>query len=135
MHSTTPGIASSEPTSTGPKLPVMPIAVRLDPGMGWARKPKDSIRSQTARICASVACDCITTSIAAISWQKEPTQKHYSAPAGTAQRLKTEASFRVYCIERETCKRCRNRMARERLCNSLGHLAQRFGKHQGGDAA
>jgi hypothetical protein len=26
-------------------------------------KPSDSMRSQTARTCSSVACDCITTSM------------------------------------------------------------------------
>src|ERR1700733_3795617 len=63
MHSMTPGIESREPVSTAPVLPVMPIAVRPAPGIGWARYPSDSIRSHTARTCSSVALDCITTSI------------------------------------------------------------------------
>jgi hypothetical protein len=55
MHSTTPDIASSEPMSTAPVLPVIPIAVRMEPGIGWALNPSDSTRSQTARTCSSVA--------------------------------------------------------------------------------
>ncbi len=46
-----------------PLLPVMPIAVRNDPGMGCAFNPRLSIRLQTSRTCSSVACDCMTTSM------------------------------------------------------------------------
>src|SRR5256885_4413157 len=60
MHSTTPDIDSSPPKSIEPLLPVMPMAVRSEPGIGCAFRPRDSIRLQTARICASVACDCMT---------------------------------------------------------------------------
>src|SRR5271163_763622 len=63
MHSTTPGMESSEPVSMAPLFPVMPIAVRPAPGMGCARNPIASICSQTARTCSSVAFDCITTSM------------------------------------------------------------------------
>jgi len=34
MHSPTPAMDSSEPMSTAPVLPVMPIAVRTAPGIG-----------------------------------------------------------------------------------------------------
>ena len=63
MHSMTPGRDSRMPRSMAPWLPVMPMAVRRDPGMGWAFRPRFSIRLQTSRICSSVACDCITTSM------------------------------------------------------------------------
>src|SRR6266849_4682884 len=63
MHSPTPGMDSRTPRSTAPLLPVMPIAVRIEPGMGCALRPRLSIRWQTARTCSSVACDCMTTSI------------------------------------------------------------------------
>ena len=63
MHSTTPSNDFSEAVSTALLLPVMPMAVRAAPGIGCARNPSDSIRSQTARTCSSVALDCITISI------------------------------------------------------------------------
>src|SRR5580700_4080800 len=65
MHSITPGMDSSEPMSTAPLLPVMHTAVRPAPGTGSALYPSDSMRSHTARTCASVACDCMTTSMIA----------------------------------------------------------------------
>src|SRR6266849_3643896 len=63
MHSMTPGRDSRMPRSIAPLLPVMPMAVRRDPGMGWAFRPRLSMRLQTSRTCSSVACDCITTSM------------------------------------------------------------------------
>src|SRR5262249_3749548 len=60
---TTPAIDSRTPRSTEPLFPVMPMAVRKEPGIGWALRPRLSIRSHTARICASVACDCMTINI------------------------------------------------------------------------
>src|SRR5579884_1607647 len=63
MTSATPGISSRLVCCTIPLLPVMPIAVRCAPGIGWARNPKDSIFSHTARTSCSVACAFITTSI------------------------------------------------------------------------
>src|SRR5580658_9471555 len=63
MHSITPGSDSRTPKSTAPLFPVIPIAVRIVPGMGCAFSPKLSMRSHTPRICSSVACDCMTTSI------------------------------------------------------------------------
>src|SRR5213595_827114 len=63
IHSTTPGRDSRMPRSMAPLLPVMPMAVRRDLGMGWAFRPRLSIRLQTSRICSSVACDCMTTSM------------------------------------------------------------------------
>src|SRR5438309_6903899 len=41
----------------------MPIAVRSDPGIAWARYPKSSIFLQTARTCSSVACARMTTNM------------------------------------------------------------------------
>src|SRR5882757_3511611 len=70
MHSTTPGIDSRMPRSTAPLLPVMPMAVRPAPGMGWAFRPRDSILSQTERTCSSVALDCMTTSISCVLWER-----------------------------------------------------------------
>ena len=55
MHSMTPAMDSRTPRSTAPLLPVMPMAVRPEPGMGCAFRPRDSMRSQTARTCPSVA--------------------------------------------------------------------------------
>src|SRR5580658_3179617 len=79
---------SSDPKSTAPELPVMHTAVRPAPGTGSALKPSDSMRSQTARTCSSVACDCITTSM--------------NAPCG-------KANLRVYCKREAGCKsRARN---------------------------
>src|SRR5579871_3834000 len=66
MHSMTPGMDSRTPRSMAPSLPVMPMAVRPAPGMGWALRPRDSIRSQTARTCASEAWDCMTTSMVVV---------------------------------------------------------------------
>ena len=63
MTSCTPGISSSDPGSTSPWLPVMPMAVRCAPGMEWARYPSASIFWQTARTWSSVACAFMTTSI------------------------------------------------------------------------
>ncbi len=63
MHSTTPGRDSRTPRSTASLLPVMPMAVRIEPGMGCALRPRLSIRLQTSRICSSVAWDCMTTSM------------------------------------------------------------------------
>jgi hypothetical protein len=63
MHSTTPGMDSSVPMSISPVLPVIPMAVRVEPGMGWARRPSASIRSHTVRTCSSVALACMTTSM------------------------------------------------------------------------
>src|SRR5215831_18496268 len=63
MTSCTPGISSSVPCSTSPLLPVIPIAVRVAPGIGWARYPSFSIFWQTARTCSSVACAFMTTNI------------------------------------------------------------------------
>src|SRR5579863_5953610 len=70
MHSTTPGMESSEPVSIAPLLPVIPMAVRPAPGIGCARKPSDSICAHTARTCSSVALDCITTSMDGSPGQK-----------------------------------------------------------------
>src|ERR1700757_4396571 len=70
MHSTTPGMDSRMPRSTAPLLPVMPMAVRPAPGMGWALRPRDSILSQTERTCSSVAWDCMTTSISCVLWER-----------------------------------------------------------------
>ncbi len=63
MTSCTPAISSSDPESTSPLLPVMPMAVRCAPGMEWARYPSASIFWQTARTCSSLACAFITTSM------------------------------------------------------------------------
>src|SRR5256886_15871947 len=65
MTSCTPGI-SSNPISTRPWFPVMPIAVRCAPGMLCGRSPCASIFLHTARTCSSVACACITTNIACL---------------------------------------------------------------------
>src|SRR5690348_8662725 len=67
MHSTTPGSDSRTPRSISPLLPVMPMAVRRDPGIGWALRPRLSIRWQTARTCSSVAWDCMTISMEGLS--------------------------------------------------------------------
>src|ERR1700735_4335505 len=103
MHSVTPGIDSTVAISTVPVFPVMPIAVRPEPGIGCALYPSDSMRSQTARICSSVAWDCITTNMEA------PCAK--SNPA-------------VYCIEEASCKRQRDLRAeytrRGRLASGEG---------------
>src|SRR6266540_1431450 len=56
-------MSSSTAASTGPWLPVMPIAVRVAPGIGCALYPISSILRQTSRICASVAPAFINTSI------------------------------------------------------------------------
>src|SRR5215469_13478811 len=71
MHSATPAIDSSEPTSTTVLLPVMHTAVRPAPGTGSALYPSDSMRSQTARICSSVAWECMTTSMGGSAGQEE----------------------------------------------------------------
>src|SRR5690242_17273131 len=63
MHSTTPGSDSRTPRSISPLLPVMPMAVHRDPGIGCALRPRLSMRLQTARTCSSVAWDCMTTSM------------------------------------------------------------------------
>src|SRR6266852_9063735 len=63
MHSPTPGMDSRTPRSTAPLLPVMPMAVRIEPGIGCALRPRLSMRLQTSRTCSSVACDCMTTSM------------------------------------------------------------------------
>src|SRR5437660_12361401 len=63
MHSPTPGMDSRTPRSTAPLLPVMPMAVRIEPGIGCALRPRLSLRLQTSRTCSSVACDCMTTSL------------------------------------------------------------------------
>jgi len=44
MHSTTPGSDSSTPRSTAPLFPVMPIAVRIVPGIDAPVSPKLSMR-------------------------------------------------------------------------------------------
>src|SRR5262249_36064462 len=64
----TPDISPSVPCSRAPLLPVTPMAVRCAPGMGCARYPSDSMRSQTARTCSSVACAFITTSMDQSPW-------------------------------------------------------------------
>src|SRR5439155_9873678 len=56
-------MSSSSAASTGPWLPVMPIAVLVAPGIGCALYPISSILRQTSRICASVAPAFINTSI------------------------------------------------------------------------
>src|SRR5713226_731687 len=63
MHSPTPGMDARTPRSTGPLLPVMPIAGGIEPGIGCALRPRLSMRLQTSRTCSSVACDCMTTSM------------------------------------------------------------------------
>ena len=52
-----------------PLLPVMPMAVRPAPGMGWAFRPSDSILSQTERTCSSVGVGfCMTKLASAVSF-------------------------------------------------------------------
>ena len=48
MTSSTPGRLSKTGASSAPLLPVMPIAVRCAPGMGWALNPRASIASDDA---------------------------------------------------------------------------------------
>src|SRR3990172_6263927 len=62
MTSSTPGRLSKTGRSTAPRLPVMPIAVRCTPGMGWALKPRASMAATAPRISSGVALWRITTS-------------------------------------------------------------------------
>src|SRR5262245_37228259 len=63
MTSATPARFSKRRPSIGPSLPVMPIAVRVAPGMGCARKPTASITLTTASISDAVALGFITINI------------------------------------------------------------------------
>src|SRR6202050_4661875 len=87
MHSTTPDMPSSVPTSTAPLLPVIPIAVRAAPGIGWAFIPADSRRWQTARICSSVAWASMTTSILGLLIDNKRRDPHLREPPGTLSLL------------------------------------------------
>src|SRR5256885_8663612 len=63
MASATPGRFSKCCKLIAPLLPVMPMAVRVAPGMVCERKPSASITRTTPAISASVALAFITTSI------------------------------------------------------------------------
>src|SRR4249919_25070 len=63
MTSSTPGMLSNTGRSSVPRLPVMPIAVRCAPGIGWALKPRVSIARTTPAMSSCVAPCRITTSI------------------------------------------------------------------------
>src|SRR5579863_1813087 len=89
---------SSDPKSTAPELPVMHTAVRPAPGTGRALNPSDSMRSQTALTCSSVACDCITTSM--------------NAPRGNS-------NHRVYCMQEGRCKSRRHESRRGNRCERI----------------
>ncbi len=67
MTSLTPGRFSKAPRSTVPLLPVMPIAVRWAPGMGWACSPSVSITPTTRRTSSAVAAASITMSMRVLS--------------------------------------------------------------------
>src|SRR5579864_160577 len=60
MTSSTPGIEAKSARSTTPMLPVMPMAVRWAPGIGWALRPCDSIFSTTPSTCSGAASIFIT---------------------------------------------------------------------------
>src|SRR5205814_5662179 len=65
MTSLTPANVSRISGSAAPCAPVMPIAVRLAPGIGWALRPILSTCRTTASICSGRAPASITTSMAA----------------------------------------------------------------------
>src|SRR6266705_5989057 len=67
MTSSTPGRLSKTGASTAPRLPVIPMAVRWAPGMGWALNPRASMAATTPRISSGVALCRITTSTVAFS--------------------------------------------------------------------
>jgi hypothetical protein len=60
IASATPPRFSKCDGSMAPGLPVMPIAVRVVPGMGWALNPSSSITRRTASTWLSVASAFIT---------------------------------------------------------------------------
>jgi hypothetical protein len=63
MASATPGRLSKRTASTGPVLPVMPMAVRDAPGRGCALSPNSSTVRTTSSTCAAVASAFITMSM------------------------------------------------------------------------
>ncbi len=64
MVSATPGKPSKRTGSSGPLLPVMPMATRSAPGMGCGVRPRERIRSATRSTSTSVALGFITMSMA-----------------------------------------------------------------------
>ncbi len=63
IASATPGRVLNWSGSRPPLLPVMPMATRCAPGMGWGVRPRARIRSTTASTSSVVAWGFITISI------------------------------------------------------------------------
>ena len=80
MASATPGMFSKCEGSTAVWLPVMPMAVRVAPGIGWGLYPSSSMTRKTVSICASVASDFITISMLVLySHNSEKVQRSASS--------------------------------------------------------
>ena len=78
ISSTTPGRTSSVLASIELVLPVIPIAVRVGPGIGCGTNPIWRIASNTRSIWANLEWPCITTSIDVTpnaSWQRAKRQR------------------------------------------------------------
>ena len=63
IASWTPGMVSKNSGSRPPLFPVIPMATRCAPGMGWAVSPRERIRSTTEATSPSLAWGFMTTSI------------------------------------------------------------------------
>src|SRR5262249_53096668 len=66
ISSRTPGSTSRFLGSIAPVLPVMPMAVRVGPGIGWGVRPISRIVAKARSTCSGVAWLCMTTSIAGL---------------------------------------------------------------------
>ena len=67
MTSLTPGRFSKAPASTVPRLPVIPMAVRWAPGIGWACKPSPWTVPTTRWMSSAVAAASMTMSMRVLS--------------------------------------------------------------------
>src|SRR5205823_5716318 len=127
IASATPAMFSKRAGSTAPWLPVMPIAVRVAPGMTCGRYPRCSISFTTAATSCSAAPAFITISMARLSYTRLVVQPFFRRRDVCAVRI-TDRGY-LFPIEFILLRRCRNKVRQlVRTPNDISFIEDAFGQ-------